>query len=415
VWTVFAWPVVAILMMTAAAARRQQVLLAGAYFALVLALEIIAETFHLRYRPGFGELFLLWMITMGPPTAVIVLLANRAWRPVGLVALFVSIVLVAAYVLGFQLLGCMLLTTRSDALLAAMTYLQVALVLACAVPAWMLLRRAARRYRAKQTSDQMFTLDSLWLLVTALEILFQMGSSGVASLSFLLAFAGHKIVLGMGLRHPGLAYPAGKPQSLLLLRVFGHTARVRTLADQVGQTWRHAGPINMIGGTDLATALLEPDELMAFWSGKLRQGFVVSPAGLDTRLQHLDEEPDPDGRYRVNEFFCHDNTWCATVRALARRSAVVLMDLRGFGKENRGCETELAMLLGEVPLARVLLIVDRTTRTEDLKVLLRSMWDKLPASSPNRDVTQPVLYLFQIEDISKELAPLLSHLFAAAA
>ncbi len=414
VWTVFAWPVVAVLMMTATATRIQQVLLAGTYFALLLMLEIIAEAFHLRYQPGFGELFLLWAITMGPPTAVIVLLANRAWRSVGLIALFVSIVLVGAYMLGFQLLGCVILTTRSATLLASRHYLQFAIVLACGALAWLLLRRATHRYQAKQASDQMFTLDSWWLLVTALEILFQMGSTGVASFSFLLAFAGYKIVLNLGLRRPGLSDPTGKPQSMLLLRVFGHAERARTLADQVGQTWRHAGPINMIGGTDLATALLEPDELMAFWSGKLRQGFVVSPADLETRLRNLDEKPDPDGRYRINEFFCHDNTWRATVRALAQRSAVVLMDLRGFGKENRGCEFELAMLLGEVPLARVVLLVDRTTRTEDLKDLLHSVWDRLPSSSPNRDHAEPVLHLFQVEHSSKALRPLLSRLFAAA-
>ena len=414
VWTVFAWPIVAVLMMTATVTRRQQALLVGAYFALLLALEIIAEAFHLRYQPGFGELFLLWAIIMGPPTAVILLLANRAWRSVGLTALFVSIVLVGAYLLGFQLLGCVILTTRSAALLASRHYLLLAIVVACGALAWLLLRRAARRYQAKLASDQMFTLDSWWLLVSALEVLFQMGTSGVASFWFLLAFAGYKIVLHLGLQRFGRATMPGQPQSMLLLRVFGHAERARTLADQVGQTWRHAGPINMIGGTDLATALLEPDELMAFWSGKLRQGFVVSPTDLATRLQNLDEQRDPDGRYRINEFFCHDNTWRATVRALAQRSAVVLMDLRGFGKENRGCEFELAMLLGEVPLGRVVLLVDRTTRTEDLKILLDSMWGKLPSSSPNRDLTKPVLQLFHVEDNSTALRPLLAALFTAA-
>jgi len=415
VCTVFAWPVAAVLMMTADITRRQQVALATAYFAFLLLLEIIAEAFHLREHPAFGELFLLWGITMGPPTAVIALLANRAWRSVGLIALFVSIVLVAAFLLGFQLLGCMVLTTKSEVLLASMTYLRFAIVLGCGVLAWMLLRRAARRYQAKLTSDQMFALDSWWLLVTALEILFEMGSSSVAGFSFVLAFAAYKILLGAGLRRLHLANLPGKSRSLLLLRVFGHSQRVRTLADQIGQTWRHAGPLNMIGGTDLATALLEPDELMRFWSGKLRQGFVASSTDLDKRLQHLDEDPDPDGRCRINEFFCHDNTWRATVRALARRSAVVLMDLRGFGRQNRGCEAELAMLLGEVPLARVLLLVDRTTRTAELQELLRSMWNKLPSSSPNRDMTEPVLNLFQIEDAGEALRPLLSLVFAAAA
>ena len=64
VWTVFAWPVVAVLIMTATATRRQQMLMVGAYFALLLLLEIVAETFGLRYQPGFGELFLLWAIIM---------------------------------------------------------------------------------------------------------------------------------------------------------------------------------------------------------------------------------------------------------------------------------------------------------------------------------------------------------------
>jgi hypothetical protein len=414
VWVVFAWPVVAVLTMTAIAIRRQQLLLIGAYFLLLLVLEILAEVFHLRYQPGFGELFVLWAITMGPPTLVILLLSNRAWRPVGLIALFVSIVLLGAYLLGFQLLGCLLLTTRNEALLAAMPYLQAAIVVICAGLAWLLLRRTARRYQAKKTSDQMFTLDSWWLLVSAYEILFQMGTSGLGSFWFLLPFVAYKLVLRLSLPKSAETGVSSVPQSLLLLRVFGRSQRVRTLADQVGQAWRHAGPINMIGGTDLAAALLEPDELMAFWGGKLRQQFVTSPADLEMRLQHLDETVDPDGRYRINEFFCHDNTWRATVHALARRSAVVLMDLRGFGKENRGCEFELAMLLGEVPLERVVLLVDRTTRFDELKAVLNSVWHSLPAESPNRALERPVLHLFQVEDSSKALQPLLSRLFAAA-
>jgi hypothetical protein len=414
VWIVFAWPVVAVLLMTAAATRRQQRWLVGIYFALVLLLEIIAEVFRFRAQPGFGELFLLWAIVMGPPTAVIVLLANRAWRSVGLTALFVSIVLVGAYLLGFQLLGCAILTTQSAALLMSRHALLVALVLACGALAWLLLRRAANRYQAKRTSDQMFTLDSWWLLVTSLQVLFEMGNSGGASFLFLLAFAGYKLVLRLSLRRTGWADRPDTPRSMLLLRVFGHSKRARTLADQVGQSWRHAGPINMIGGIDLATALLEPDELMRFWSGKLRQGFVASPADLAGRLQNLDEDRDPDGRYRVNEFFCHDDTWRATVRALAQRSQVVLMDLRGFGRDNRGCEFELSMLLDEVPLARVVLLVDRTTRMDDLSPLVQAAWSRLATPSPNRELMEPVLHLFRLEDSGAALAPLLSRLFAAA-
>jgi hypothetical protein len=67
-----------------------------------------------------------------------------------------------------------------------------------------------------------------------------------------------------------------------------------------------------------------------------------------------------------------------------------------------------------VPLARVVLLVDRTTRTEDLKNLLNSVWNKLPLASPNRELAEPVLHLFRVEDSGKALRPLLTRLFAAA-
>ena len=415
VWVVFMWPVLMVWLMTLANTRLQQLLLASTYFGLLLLLEIVLETFQLRNQPAFGELFLLWSIIMGTPTTVTLLLANRAWRSLGLITLFISIVLMAAYLLGFQLLGCLVLTTRMHLLLQAMPYLQISILIFCAVLSWFVVRRVASNYQSKRTSDQMLTLDSLWLLVTALEVLFQMTASGLASLFFLSAFAGYKLVLHWGLKYTARQNQSNPQFPMLLLRVFGHTKRTRTLTDQVGQTWRHAGPINMIGGIDLATALLEPDELMAFWSGKLRQGFIASAMDLDKRLNNLDEKPDPDGRYRINEFFCHDNTWQMTVRELARRSKVVLMDLRGFGRQNRGCEFELGLLLNEVPLTKVTLLVDRTTRIEDLQALLQTLWAALPSSSPNHKLTHPALQLFDVEDSGKALKPLLSHLFKAAA
>ena len=96
----------------------------------------------------------------------------------GLTALFVSIVLVGTYLLGFQLLGCVIFTTRNSALLWSRHYMLLAIVATCTALAWLLLRRAARRYEAKQASDQMLTLDSWWLLVNALQILFQMWQFG---------------------------------------------------------------------------------------------------------------------------------------------------------------------------------------------------------------------------------------------
>ena len=49
-----------------------------------------------------------------------------------------------------------------------------------------------------------------------------------------------------------------------------------------------------------------------------------------------------------------------------------------------------------------------------LEPLLHAAWGKLSAASPNRDVAQPVLHLFRVEDSGQALRPLLARLFAAA-
>jgi hypothetical protein len=413
IWTVFAWPIIVVFMMTRVVTRARKIQLAVGYFGLLLVLEIITETFGLRYEPSFGELFQLWGSTMAPATLIVVLLANRAWRTVGLIALFAAILFVGAFIVSVLLLGCATTVTKDGWLLTASPYLFGLVLLITALVTWLILRWSARRYQAKLSSDQLVTINGLWLLCTALQTVFEL-HAGLVGLWFLVSYAGYRIVLIIALRLLRV-HTTATPRPMLLLRVFGHGRRARTLADQIGQTWRHTGCINMIGGTDLATSLIEPDELISFWSGKLRRNFISGPADLHKRLQSLDEHPDPDGRYRINECFCHDNTWRATVVALAQRSAVVLMDLRGFGKQNRGCEFELDMLLAEVPLSRIVLVIDTSTRIDELEMLLKSVWEKIPHSSPNDALAAPELMLFEAQKGERALRPLLSRLYAAAA
>lgn len=414
-WVPFAWPIFLALSITATATRRKKMLVVAGYFVVLFMLDAAADIFKLRYQPGFGELLLFWVISLGFPTLVIVLLGNRAWRAVGFIALFFSFVLVGSYLMGFHGLGCLVFSTRSLSLMSNFNYLLTAWVLLLFFVTWWLFARMVRRYRHKRYSEQMLLLDSLWLLVTLSEILSQMASLGVASFYYLSGFVAYKIVTHAGLAQLRAAPAPQSPPALLMLRVFGFTARTRQLADQVGHYWRYSGPINMIGGTDLATSLMEPDELIQFWSRQLRKQFIASDADLQARLRTLDSAQDPDLRYRINEFFCHNNTWQATVKALARRSAVVLMDLRGFGAKNRGCEFELQMLLEVIPVARIVLLVGSGNEPQYLQQVLQAAWSKLSTSSPNHALAAPELPLFQVEDSSAVLPNLLSRLFAAAA
>ena len=78
----------------------------------------------------------------------------------------------------------------------------------------------------------------------------------------------------------------------------------------------------------MARGRFEPDELLDFLSGRLASAYITSRADVDRRLAGHDLRPDPEGRYRVNEFFCRADTWQPTVTKLMEQSDLVAMDLR---------------------------------------------------------------------------------------
>ena len=136
-------------------------------------------------------------------------------------------------------------------------------------------------------------------------------------------------------------------------------------------------------------------------------------ADLANRMSSFDREPDPDGRYRVNQFFCRPDTWQMTLRRLVQESSVVLMDLRSFSPQNQGCIYELGQLLSSVDLRRVVFVVDATTDRQFLDDTLQRSWQQVPADSPNCAVVEPGVRLFFARDDSgPEVRLLLRELLA---
>jgi hypothetical protein len=177
----------------------------------------------------------------------------------------------------------------------------------------------------------------------------------------LAAFAGYKLVVVLGLRPLCRAAARRRGSRLLLLRVFGRRRRSERLFALISAHWRYAGSIELIAGVDLASTTLELRQFLDFLSGRLRLSFINDEGDLQRRLDKMDLAPDPDGRFRVNEFFCTSAAWQAAVTRLIGRTDVVLMDLRGFSATNAGCIFELQMLVSHIPLHRVVLLVDKST------------------------------------------------------
>ena len=277
-----------------------------------------------------------------------------------------------------------------------------------------LLRWIGRRYVRKALSDQMILLDTVWILFAVMHIIW-LGFQGWAWLfGAVVAFTMYRIVLGICLKRiVRPSFVQRNPQKLLFLRVFSLGSRSQSLFDALSKYWLRAGSVSMIAGPDLITAWVEPHEFLDFLAGRLSRQFVTNEADLKKRLDLLDTQPDPDGRYRVNEFFCRSNTWQLTMRRLAARSDGVLMDLRSFSPANQGCLFELGRLLDEVSLERVLLLVDDTTDQVFLEETLGTLWTRIPAESPNTQSANPVVRLFMTSKVSRfEIQRLLMLLYA---
>ena len=153
----------------------------------------------------------------------------------------------------------------------------------------------------------------------------------------------------------------GRPPTLLVLRVFQHDAQVQALFDHVIERWRLSGNTVLIAGTDLADRTLDGDDIFTFLDGGLAGRFIRSAAEIAPRLAAFDLAPDADGRYRVNECYCHDSTWQDALNVLVHASDVVLMDLRGFKAHNAGCRYELGTLARAPRALRVVVLVDAQT------------------------------------------------------
>lgn len=260
---------------------------------------------------------------------------------------------------------------------------------------WWLLRWLGKRYEQKRITDHMLLTDALWLLF-GITHSFTLAFQGWGwFFTGLFAFACFRVTRALGFRW--LRARARPPRrTLLLLRVFALGGRSARLFDVLQTHWLRLGDITMIAGPDLVTTTVEPHEFLAFLGGKLSRQFVEGRADLDRRLARLDTATDVDARYRVNEFFCHANTWQMVMRELAGRSDVVLMDLRSFSSANRGCLFELGELLKGVDLERVVFVIDASTDRRFLEASLAELWTAVSAQSPNRRLGEASARVFDL-------------------
>jgi hypothetical protein len=223
-------------------------------------------------------------------------------------------------------------------------------------PLHLLGRAIGRAYARKWLSELLVLFTAVWAI--SLLDLALAAYGGAAAVAMFLPLLWIPLVFTIV---PRLRAEPGRPPTLLVLRVFQRDAQVQDLFDHVVERWRLSGNTVLIAGTDLAIRTLDADDIYTFLDGRLAARFIRTPADVAPRLAAFDIARDADGRFRVNECYCHDSTWQQTLNALVERSDVVLMDLRSFQVHNAGCRYELGALAGAQNIARVVVLTDGET------------------------------------------------------
>ena len=264
-------------------------------------------------------------------------------------------------------------------------------------PAWRCVAWLRDRYAAKRSSELLITASAIWLLqalVLASSLFREQGP--LAALAAVLPWIAWRLTLHAALYPVLKAARARPPMRLLLLRVYGFGRRSRRLLDLLGTRWRLLGSIDLIAAPDLASRTVEPSTFLEFVRGRLARLFIRSPDDLQQRIASIDDRPDPDARFRINQLFCSDDMWKAAVTHLMGTASLVAMDLRGFGPHRRGCVYELETLLDTVPLDRLVFLIDWITDREGLEAVLFAHWQRLAAELPNLAFPHPMLRLLDV-------------------
>lgn len=419
----YAWPVAVTVSLVTAATWWAKLRIFAIYFLIIVVLGVIAAIANSAV--SWLEIVSLWFLTNFPAALLLLAFLNRRIQAVGPLVLTFMILAVTGLVLfpAFVISNTWLLKLVVNIGLAlglgsGAMYLVLLLIGFTSFGAlgWLALQAIGNWYRRKKTSEQSITMDAIWLLFGIFQSIGLIFEGSHWFLASLLSFVVYKAVAwaGFALARRKVSQDQKHP-NLLVLRVFSLGRRSERLFDVLGMYWRFVGSIRLIAGPDLATSTMEPHEFLDFLSGKLARQFIDSPQTLDLRIAQMDLLPDYDGQFRINDFFCYDDTWRMVFARLVRESDAVIMDLRGFSSQNAGCIFEINELINRVPLGRVVFIIDRSTDEPFLRQVIQRSWEGMGTASPNRLSTSGSPGLFHLNRLgATELRRLLQILANAA-
>lgn len=92
----------------------------------------------------------------------------------------------------------------------------------------------------------------------------------------------------------------------------------------------------------------------------------------------------------------YGNVWDQSVFELIGRCELVIMDLRGFSEEKKGCEYEINLLMDNKPIEKVLFLISYKDK-ENIPLILDTLlkkWEFQKPQSPNVERAKPIINMY---------------------
>jgi hypothetical protein len=164
------------------------------------------------------------------------------------------------------------------------------------------------------------------------------------------------------------------PLHLLALRVFGS----RHMENFIGlaKDWLKMGAMLRLDGPDTVDDKKHTLE-------ELENTVVKNLLELESAVASFQWSPDADGLFTINSIQCSNAVWKEAIRILFGKASIIVMDLSALSSSNKGIAYELRKMINEVPLQKVLFIVDHTTDRVVLHELFTEICSTIRPDSPN--------------------------------
>jgi hypothetical protein len=131
--------------------------------------------------------------------------------------------------------------------------------------------------------------------------------------------------------------------------------------------------------------------------------FIPSLEALNKTIQKIiSNKRSFSSTYKNFTLFCFDNVWKNAVKGSLPVSKAVLMDLRGFVPERRGCQYEIGLLINNYPVNKIVFLADEGSAVETIKEIVREEWNNMTANSPNHTIQDPELKIYYVREEDKK-------------